>query len=44
MAGECRRPAKANDLTKDPTTYPPARQRAHDSLRHCLCHCANPAR
>src|SRR5580704_506317 len=36
MAGERRRPAKAKYQTKDPTTYPPARRRAHGSLRHHL--------
>src|ERR1700686_1438733 len=36
MAGECRRPAKANDLTKDLTTFQPAPRRAHGSLRYRL--------
>src|SRR4029077_11487772 len=35
-AGECRRPAKATDLTRDPTTCPPARRHGRDFLRYRL--------
>jgi len=36
MAGECRRPAKADDPTKDLTTYQPARRHGRGFLRYRL--------
>src|SRR6266481_4132714 len=36
MAGECRRPAKAKYLAKDPTTFPLARRHGRESQRYYL--------